>query len=198
MSDRDDLKLNELQRYRKTSNRLALEVHSSCEVPAGCGGVVLRWRRPGAPVGISLFSYVTGTFQGPFLDGKSFGEQRMTLEPGDHVLSFIVDKPGDTGFLLMRANLRPEIASAKRRQALSQADGQWRAATREPPEDWTLPGFESPDFVPLVEKQVPEPQGNERWKWDILQREAKGLGLPIKAARAWVRWSFRLDMEGFS
>jgi len=82
MSDSDDLRLNELQRYRKTSSRLALEVHSHCEEPAGCGGVVLRWRRPGAPIGISLLSYVSGSSEGPFLDGKRFDEQRMTLAPG--------------------------------------------------------------------------------------------------------------------
>ena len=107
-------------------------------------------------------------------------------------------KPGDKGFLLLRASLQPNIASAQQRQAVSQADGRWRAATREPPEGWQLPGFDSPDFVPLVEKPVPEPKGNESWKWQVLQREAKGLGLPSQAARAWVRWSFRLDVEGFS
>jgi hypothetical protein len=63
MPDSDDLRLNELQRYRKTSGRLALKVHSHCEVPAGCGGVVLRWRRPGAPIGIALFSYVSGSVE---------------------------------------------------------------------------------------------------------------------------------------
>lgn len=198
MADRDDLRLNQLQRYRKMSNRLALEVHSHCEVPAGCGGVVLRWRRPGAPIGISVSSYVAGTSQGPFLDGKRLDEQRMTVAPGEHVLSFIVDNPGDTGFLLVTAYLQPAIATARRGQARSQADGQWYAATREPPEGWQLPSFDSPDFVPLVEKPVPDPHGNERWRWQSLQRDAKGLGLPVKAARAWVRWRFRVDMEGFS
>lgn len=206
MSDSDDLRLNELQRYRKTSDRLALEVHSHCEVPAGCGGVVLRWRHPGAPLGLSLFSYVSGSFEGPFIDGKPITEQRITLAPGEHVLSLVVNKPGNAGllqpgnqgFLLLRASLQPNIATALRREAVSQPDGRWRAATREPPEGWQLPGFDSPDFVPLVEKPVPEPKGNERWSWQTLQRDAKGLGLPAKASRAWVRWSFHLGLEGFS
>ncbi len=198
MSDSDDLRLNELQRYRKTSDRLALEVHSHCEVPAGCGGVVLRWRRPGAPIGISLFFYVSGSSEGPFLDGKPIDEQRMSVAPGEHVLSFVVNKPRDRGFLLLEASLQPEIGSALRPRAASRADGRWRAATREPPEGWQLPGFDSPDFVPLVETPVPKPKGNDGWRWDMLQREAKGLGLPSKAARAWVRWSFRVDLEGFS
>ena len=81
MSDRDDLRLNELQRYRKTSSRLALEVHSHCEVPAGCGGVVLRWRRPGAPVGISLLSYVSGSLEGG-VGGSTHQGLFMGLEVG--------------------------------------------------------------------------------------------------------------------
>ena len=89
--------LNSLGRFRKQPGKLVLEEHGSCEVPAGCGGVVLRWRRPGAPIGISLFSYVAGTSQGPFLDGRRFDEQRMMVEPGEHVLSFIVRLARTTG-----------------------------------------------------------------------------------------------------
>jgi len=198
MSDRDDLRLNELQRYRKTSSQLALEVHSHCEVPAGCGGVVLRWRRPDASIGISLLTYMSGPFEGFLLDGQRFDEQRLTVTPGEHVLSFVLAKPGSEGFLLLRASFRPEIATARQPEAISRADGRWRAATREPPEGWQLPGFDSPDLVPLVEKPVPEPRGNESWRWQLLQRDAKGLGLPSKASRAWVRWSFRVGLEGFS
>jgi hypothetical protein len=45
-----DLSLNSIDRYRKRSNRLILEEHRSCELPAGCGGVVLRWGRVGIPL----------------------------------------------------------------------------------------------------------------------------------------------------
>jgi hypothetical protein len=37
-----DLRLNSLSRYTKRSPEYVLEEHSHCEVPAGCGGVVLR------------------------------------------------------------------------------------------------------------------------------------------------------------
>src|SRR5688572_19271750 len=98
MGDRDDLYLNELHRYRKTSSKLALEVHSSCEVPAGCGGVVLRWRRPDEDIGVSVWTYVSGPPSDIFLDGQRMEEQRATVAPGPHVLSFILDNPGDAGF----------------------------------------------------------------------------------------------------
>ncbi|HEX8699439.1 MAG TPA: hypothetical protein VF815_11425, partial [Myxococcaceae bacterium] len=111
MSDQGDLRLNELNRYRKTSGKLALEVHSHCEVPAGCGGAVLRWRRPGADIGFWSWTYVRGTSHGPWIDGKSMPEQRTTVSPGKHVLSLIVDPPGPGGFLLFSASLNPHIAT---------------------------------------------------------------------------------------
>ena len=43
MPDRQ-LRINTLSRYRGRPPRLVLEEHNHCEVPAGCGGVVLRWR----------------------------------------------------------------------------------------------------------------------------------------------------------
>jgi hypothetical protein len=206
MADRDDLRLNELQRYQKTSNRLALEVHSHCEVPAGCGGVVLRWRRPDAEIGIAFTSYLSAPSEGFFLDGKPLPEQRVSVPPGEHVLSFVVDKPGDKGFLLLRARLEPSIASARQHEAMSQADGRWRVATQQPLEGWQLPRFDDSAFEPLVEKEVPKPKGNQSWVWEVLKRDTKGLGLPpsarstwgLRRARAWVRWVFRVSLEGFS
>src|SRR5574339_211352 len=51
-SDDEALRLNTLHRFRKHSPRLLLQEYSHCEVPAGCGGVVLRWidREGGLPV----------------------------------------------------------------------------------------------------------------------------------------------------
>lgn len=197
MSDSDDFRLNELARYRKTSSQLALEVHSHCEVPAGCGGVVLRWRRPGVAIGLALSSYVKDVPAGLSLDGNPFMEQRVNVTAGAHVLSFEVNRPGDTGFVLMQARLNPAIASAVRATLASAPDGRWKATTRPPPEGWRLPDFADADFAPLVERPVPEPKTNERWRWEMLQRDAKGLGLASSAPKAWVRWSFHVDDEGF-
>ncbi|QDE90370.1 hypothetical protein BHS06_16100 [Myxococcus xanthus] len=198
MSDSDDFRLNALARYRKTSSQLALEVHSHCEVPAGCGGVVLRWRRPGASIGLSLFSYVNGVPDGGlFLDGNPLVEQRVLVTPGAHVLSFEVNRPGDKGFVLMQARLDPEIASAVHPKLASAPDGRWKATTRPPPEGWRLPDFADAGFAPLVQRPVPEPKTNERWRWQMLEDDATGLGLASSATKAWVRWSFHVDDEGF-
>ena len=211
--DESGLRLNELQRFRKTSSRLALEAHGSCEVPAGCGGVVLRWRRPGAAVGLSFSTYVEPETDDICLDGEKLDEQRTEVAPGEHVLSFTVEAPADRGFLLMMVHLRPDIPTARRPKASSSADGSWRAALEDPEvAGWRLPGFDDSGFLPLIERPVPEPKGNLKWSWEWLQETAKGLGLPESAStkggwlsrlrrggtrRAWVRWRFRVDHEGF-
>jgi hypothetical protein len=215
--DDSELRLNELERFRKTSSRLALEAHGSCEVPAGCGGVVLRWRRPGAPIGLSFSKYIEPAPSDICLDGKKLDEQRTEVTPGEHVLSLTIEAPESDGFLLMTVRLRPDIPTARRPTASSNADGTWRATLADPAtangEGWRLPGFDDSAFVPLVERAVPEPKGNLKWSWQLLQETAKGLGLPasnvIKAGwfaglrrggsqRAWVRWRFRVDHEGFA
>lgn len=208
MSDQDDLRLNELNRYRKTSSKLALEVHGSCEVPAGCGGAVLRWRRPGANIGLVLLSYVKGLSHGPWIDGQRLTEQRISVAPGEHTLALIVDKPGKEGFLLLRLGLQPLIASALRPEVVSQADGRWRVMTQEPPAGWLEPGFDDSGFQPLVAAQVPQPSDTQKWTWQMLKDKAQGLGLPSDSSgdwlswsavpRAWVRWTFRVTEEGFS
>lgn len=53
MPDRE-LKLNSISRFSKQSPRLVLEEHGHCEVPAGCGGVVLRWRGADDPIALKL------------------------------------------------------------------------------------------------------------------------------------------------
>ena len=215
--DESELRLNELERFRKTSSRLALEAHGSCEVPAGCGGVVLRWRRPGAPIGLSFSKYMAPAANDICLDGKKLDEQRTEVTPGEHVLSLTVEAPQNEGFLLMTVRLRPDIPTARRPMASSNADGAWRATLEDPGaargDGWRLPGFDDSAFVPLVERAVPEPEGNLKWSWEWLQRTAKGLGLPQSTGtkggwlsrwrrggtkRAWVRWKFRVDHEGFA
>ncbi len=213
MGDEDDLRLNELRQFHKTSSRLALEVHSHCEVPAGCGGVVLRWRRPGAPIGLVFSKYIAGLADEPCLDGEPLPEQRTEVTPGEHVLSFSVERPGQKGFVMLTVRLEPQIASARRTRLVSAGEGRWRASVVVPAEGWRLPGFDDAEFFDLVARDVPQPRGQKNWSWEFLRKETGGLGLPRDAAtkgrrlarllgggtsRAWVRFSFRVDHEGFS
>jgi hypothetical protein len=212
--DKPGLRLNELERFRKTSSRLALEAHSSCEVPAGCGGVVLRWTRPGAPLGVTFSKYFARPVDDLCLDGQKLAEQRERVTPGTHVVSFTIDAPGEAGFVLMTLRFDPNLATALRPKVASKADGRWRA-TLAPPDAgdaWRLPDFDDSAFAPLVEREVPAPDGNSKFLWEFLKKEATGLGLGDGAGaarfswnpfrkrapqRAWVRWRFTVDHEGF-
>jgi hypothetical protein len=209
MGHDDELRLNELVRFRKTSPGLALEAHSHCEVPAGCGGVVLRWRRAGAPVGLSFSRYIAREAEPLHLDGEELKEQRTEVEPGTHTLSFAVDHPGREGFVLLKIGLQPTIVTAQRPVLASAAGPGWRAAVTPPPAGWRVPDFDDSTFVTLVERAVPRPK-EKPWSWEFLHREVAGLGLPPSGdgrlagifdrgpPRAWVRLTFKVDHRGFS
>jgi len=88
--DDDDLRLNTLYRFAKRSPRLVLEEHGHCEVPAGCGGVVLRWvGRDAAVFVIANVSCPTPREERPaiWLDGKRLEGSRVELTAGTHVFA---------------------------------------------------------------------------------------------------------------
>jgi len=83
MTDDDDLKINTLHRFAKHSARLVLHEYSHCEVPAGCGGVVLRWMDParGRPVTVRV---AKGDV---WIDGVELEVSHTQLVPGMHLLA---------------------------------------------------------------------------------------------------------------
>src|SRR5262245_48240254 len=94
--------LNSLDRFRKQAGRLVLEEYSHCEVPAGCGGVVLRWRNPHAAVPFNAHLYAP-VQRALFLDGATPATSRIDLAPGQHVLAIAIENVDITGGFLMFA-----------------------------------------------------------------------------------------------
>src|SRR5438128_1957746 len=86
MPDRD-LKLNTLSQYAKDSPRLVREEFGHCEVPAGCGGVVLRWRNPDDGIPVPIKMYAAGELQA-YLDGSALTLARPLIPFGEHQLAF--------------------------------------------------------------------------------------------------------------
>src|SRR6185437_8664756 len=104
----DEQRLNSLNRFRKQSARLVLEEHGHCEIPAGCGGVVLRWRNPRAalPVSIQFYSSVPSTC---WLDGAEVRVGRMDLAMGRHVVAIAVEEVKlSAGLILFAMNYDPQ------------------------------------------------------------------------------------------
>jgi hypothetical protein len=90
--------LNSLDRYVKTSPRFLLEEHSHCEVPAGCGGVVLRWRDRFRSIPVEIALAATGaSITDLRIDGDRAKSTRSLLSPGRHVLTLETDEPTGDG-----------------------------------------------------------------------------------------------------
>jgi hypothetical protein len=202
MADRD-LKLNSLGRYGKNSPRLVLEEHSHCEVPAGCGGVVLRWRNPnsGLPFLLHLFGSGKGSI---LLDGAAPSSGRPLISFGEHVLSLAATDfvPGTfvLGFAAIhdesRFSLRVSHPSERKISILSAADGSWKYVTTEPGDDaWTCPGFDDSHWREMTACEPPSLDQQDMRKYrleTVLRFGATCLQIEGQSSRAWIRKSFTI------
>ena len=207
MVDERELKLNSLARYAKSSPLYVLEEHGNCEVPAGCGGVVLRWRNPQAGVPLYIWMYRDGDGT-VLLDGVPLSSARPLVPFGQHVLAFglTVADPRYTALMFAAFYPPPEDAvvgvqsSAEQDvtvSVLSAADGTWRY-TEEPAGEWMRPGFDDSGWPAMVAREDRRPPpGPDRdigkYSFDRLHRlGAAGLGAADQAGTIWVRKAFEV------
>ncbi len=139
----DDLRINTLHRFAKHSPKLILQQYSHCEVPAGCGGVVLRWVDPaqGRPAVVRINSPdARGTL---WLDGAQLESNLASLRPGRHVLALHMTRErfGAHPFSLSVTYDRDED------DLLLLGAPRWRCTTVEPGEGWTSPSFDDTSWV---------------------------------------------------
>jgi hypothetical protein len=183
-----DLKVNEL-RASKQSSRLVLEEHSHCEVPAGCGGVVLRWRSA-ALVPFHMWLYAPGQEgQVVTIDGVVPDSSRALLKSGLHVLTLQLRTRGAEGALFMFAGLsetsergpnQVPVPPAAGLRVLSAPDGSWKHTLVPPADDaWMQPGFDDSGWPALAGVAFGPPSDREKYILKRMQeKEAVGLGLP--------------------
>lgn len=179
----NDDQVNSVSRYAKRSPRYTLEVHSHCEVPAGCGGFVLRWLDPQAGLPVTLWVYTAGKAEF-FLDGRKPASGRPLVQDGEHIIaiSAIVSDPS-RAFLLFAASAesRPGHPVC---QVLSAADGSWKYSLSSPDggEAWTQLDFKDTEWQPMIEKPSAVP-GEARYRYDeIAARGAQPLGIATPAS----------------
>jgi hypothetical protein len=200
----DQQRLNSLERFRKRSGRLVLEQHSSCEVPAGCGGVVLRWRNPLTAIPITVHLYTPGKAR-LLLDGEPPQTSRVELAPGKHVAGLDLDGVElSAGLLLFVASYDPKQGNAAARTELSEpavkvlsaGDGSWKYSL-DPPHAWALPSFDDRHWPALVTVPTPTLDREARGAYqcrECAQRGAACLGLPAPApegtGQIWIRKVF--------
>ena len=200
-TEKEELKLNTLHRFVKKSPNLVLEQFSHCEVPAGCGGVVLRWRDPddGAPLAVRASLPGAASY---FLDGESVRHNAITLKPGRHLLAIHVrDVEGPTATVIAMTHDTPEHYGRKRLvvpSSVSSGDGSWLASQADPGSDWQLEAYDDGGWLPLREIDVPtdDELSARRWWFErIVELGATPVALP-QAEQVWIRKWFVLE-EGF-
>jgi len=188
----NDLRLNSLERFRKQSQRLVLEEYSHCEVPAGCGGVVMRWRDPseGRPVLIRGFLSAAAAV---FIDEQELNHGRTNLQPGSHVLALAVSQIAAPHLLGVLAWIdSPDSEETLLPAMLSMNDGTWKVTDAEPPENWKSPTFDDASWSALNAStvDVEELPSRDQWGYQrVLDNGANLLQLP-EAEKLWVRKRF--------
>jgi hypothetical protein len=196
VSDEDDLRLNTLHRFAKRSPRLTLEEHGHCEVPAGCGGVVLRWINPDAgPSVVVHVAALTGEDARSIellVDGVVPATTHLQLGFGEHVLALrlTLERGGDA---LFACAIATETGEGEPETLVATAgDGSWRATARAPVADWAALELSDDDWTPLAASAVdvdalPRAQ---RWRFArLVDLGAALLALP-EADELWIRRRF--------
>lgn len=210
MSGDRKLELNSLSRYRKISRTLLLEEHSHCEVPAGCGGVVVRWIDPREGLPITLRTYAHSKVH-VFLDGAPLESARPTVPRGTHVLAIHVERGAPTtGVMVSAAYEEPgRVRTAEQRRStrsapafvmISEPDGEWVGTNVEPTsEGWKREGFElSNTWRSLVEVAIPTPGRDAPGHWTFRELAAfkpVAIGLANQSEPLWIRRVFTLEND---
>jgi hypothetical protein len=137
VGDDDDLRINTLHRFAKQSPQLVLQEYSHCEVPAGCGGVVLRWHDPaaGAPAFVRVL-VVDATVE-VWLDGVELVTSWVQLTAGEHVLAARV--PASSSPQPRVAMIGAGFDADQDVDLLALA--RWQVTTTPPPATWTCAEF---------------------------------------------------------
>jgi hypothetical protein len=209
----DEQQLNSLHRFRKRSNRLVLEEHGHCEIPAGCGGVVLRWRNPLAALPLSIAVYLRAR-GACWIDGAEVQLGRLDLAPGSHVLAVAIEEVERTGALILFAACHdPREYSGRSKpsrgqrvlKVLTSADGTWRYTLTPPPAEWMALAFEDQDWPALAPARTPNLKYSDDGGYACqrcVELGAAGLGLPLgpypKRGPVWIRKVFEICQESAS
>ncbi len=201
----DEQQLNSVERFRKQPGRLILEEHSHCEVPAGCGGVVLRWRNPFAavPVTAQFYSPTRATF---LIDGVAPPTARVDLAPGRHVVAFVLENADlSAGLFLFAAVHEPKTRQGTQAvveqplRVLSADKDAWRSCLDAPPDDWATVAFDDSGWPVLVQVPAPQLVQEDAGYWSLRRCTELGascLGLPppplTGRGTVWVRKVFEI------
>lgn len=200
------LQLNSLDRFRKQSPSLLLEQYSHCEVPAGCGGVVLRWVDPRKGTPARVVVVVPGARANAWLDGRSRADGRFDVEPGEHLLAIELSEIGDARWVmvgLLRDLADEAMSSTPVVLTGSRSDGGWQISERPRGERWfedVEPAGDDDDGWRAMADGSERVDAEARESWR--HRTLRSVGLvplaldraQVHEGRAWIRHRFTSEL----
>lgn len=209
----EEFELNSLSRFRKKSSQFVLEQYSHCEVPAGCGGAVIRWRNPLANRSVILTMYWDEAFTVQ-IDGHEIVKSLFDLSPGRHALTLSKDgsKIGAPKVMCVLKAHNEETrttmyttVSEPTFHIMSIEPQRWRFTTVPPTDhNWLLPNYDDSSWANLIKlDQTPPPDTEDRWYEFRHCQEAGafllGAPMPWKPSEPYfIRFEFEIPQPIFS
>jgi hypothetical protein len=190
MSSDEKLRVNTLHRFAKHSDRLVLMEYSHCEVPAGCGGYIMRWHDPRAGVPL-VFNVACPAEIEAFIDGAPLTAGRLTLPPGGHLLAVHATLERTPAPLVVGVYVdypQSHLGEGAEVVLFSAGDGSWRHNTSAPPDgSWIEASFDDARW-PALRAWTPtqEELGRDHWRYEgLIRRGAEALRL--ESREVWIR-----------
>ncbi len=199
MARQRDLELNTFDRYVKQSDRLVLEAYSSCEVPLGCGGAILRWIDPRQSIPLVIYRDFGDRGGKVFIDGALHERPRLDLAPGSHVIALVFDSLDIalTFRLLLEYDKSHAVPSSRAKlpnaRLATADDSRWYGTSSAPSGEWLTDTRDVEGWVSL--RAMPPPtRSKDRWADHRLEK-IPSIGMTSKPGTVWVRRVFTLDGE---
>lgn len=185
----DDLRINTLHRFAKRSPKLILHEYSHCEVPAGCGGVVLSWIDPeqGRPVTCHVGApRARGEM---WLDGAPLTTSLSRLRTGRRLIALHM-VPQDSGSQVFSLTVSYDDRDT---DLVSSGTPTWRCTRVRPDDSWIDPGFDDSAWTaPVV--ATPRTSARDSWVAHLFER-ARERGQPVFELEheLWLRVTFTVE-----
>jgi len=198
----DELDINSIERFTKQSKRLILEELSNCEVPAGCGGVVLRWlsNEQGLAVGVRIISYSDKTEA--FCNGKLMPSGCANVPFGEGILALRISKR-ESDFDWLAVVVRHTSRSRRDQngdeipEMSASHDGTWKFTTDKPSDDWISQEYDDSDWQTMSQSEMTLDELEERQQWRFrrfVENETPIFSIPD--SEIWIRKRF--DVSGYA
>ena len=208
MADKRDLRVNDLSRYKKSSERLVLEDYSHCEVPAGCGGGILRWIDPSVSLPLKMWLWSTGDTI-TWLDGAPFKSARIDVRAGAHVLGIQLTptegRPPQVALALLYTDdiTGSGVTGPTRSRSIGQkvkilsgAGADLFATSTGVDDGWNEVGFDQAGWRPMVPAR-PVMKRDRDWHLESAKEAgAQVVGAEGESGRIWIRCFFTLGLGG--